>query len=117
MFRRLSQIIQLILSIFGQNRPPPPSPVPCSCADCPSDPNLTGSYTGEDVIVQYARIANAYRGNLFLCPGSAMGLSPLEAQRGGPSSRDMSPVGERLRSHLYLRLRLRQQVQVPQRMA
>ena len=75
MFRRISQfiqwIIQLILGLLGQT--PPPPPVPCNCADCPPDPSLACSYSGEDVIVQDAYIANAYRGNLFLCPGSAMG--------------------------------------------
>jgi hypothetical protein len=53
------------------SRPLPP--VPCNCAECPPDPNFACSNTGEDVIVQDAYIANAYRGNLLLSPGSALG--------------------------------------------
>lgn len=74
MLRRLLQsiraILNAILGILCQGSPPP---VPCNCADCPSDPGLTCSYSGEDMIVQTAYVANAYRGNLLLSPGSAMG--------------------------------------------
>src|SRR5215471_6503298 len=46
---------------------------PCNCADCAQDPSMTCSYTGQDVSVSVVYIANAYRGNLILCPGGANG--------------------------------------------
>lgn len=45
----------------------------CNCQDCPPDPNLTCSYTGDDVSVLANYVANAYRGNLILCPGGDNG--------------------------------------------
>jgi len=46
---------------------------PCNCDACFENPGLTCSYTGDDVTVQAVYVANAYRGNLILCPGGANG--------------------------------------------
>jgi hypothetical protein len=56
--------------IEGKTTTPPP---PCNCGCCPSDPTLTCSYTGQDMYVEDAYLANAYAGNLFLCPGDSSG--------------------------------------------
>ena len=63
-------------------RGPGPTPVrvgggpvlgpPCPCGYCPPDPGQACTYTG-DVAVDTAYVANAYRGNLFLCPSDAAG--------------------------------------------
>ena len=45
----------------------------CDCGSCGPDPSHTCSYSGEDVTVTDAYIANAYRGNMFLCPGDSAG--------------------------------------------
>jgi hypothetical protein len=45
----------------------------CNCEDCPDDPGLTCSYTGDDVSVLCNYVANAYRGELLLCPGGDNG--------------------------------------------
>jgi hypothetical protein len=45
----------------------------CNCDACVENPGLTCSYTGDDVTVQAVYVANAYRGNLILCPGGANG--------------------------------------------
>ncbi|HEY7300405.1 MAG TPA: carboxypeptidase-like regulatory domain-containing protein [Xanthobacteraceae bacterium] len=47
---------------------------PCNCNECVPDPNFTCSYTGQEVSVTAVYIANAYKGNLILCPGGANGL-------------------------------------------
>ena len=46
---------------------------PCSCDACVADPGWTCSYTRDDVTIQAVYVANAYRGNLILCPGGANG--------------------------------------------
>jgi hypothetical protein len=45
----------------------------CNCGDCPEDPTLACSYTGDDISVLANYVANAYRGNLLLCPGGDNG--------------------------------------------
>jgi hypothetical protein len=45
----------------------------CNCDACVADPAFTCSYMGDDVTVEAVYIANAYRGNLILCPGGANG--------------------------------------------
>jgi hypothetical protein len=45
----------------------------CNCDDCVSDPAFTCSYTGKDESIELVYVANAYRGNLILCPGGANG--------------------------------------------
>jgi hypothetical protein len=45
----------------------------CNCDDCTPDPAFTCSYTGKDESVALVYVANAYRGNLILCPGGANG--------------------------------------------
>jgi hypothetical protein len=46
---------------------------PCDCRYCPPDPNLSCSYTGDDVSVLWNYVSNAYRGDLLLCPGGDNG--------------------------------------------
>jgi hypothetical protein len=45
----------------------------CNCGDCQADPDLACSYTGDDVSVLSNYVANAYKGNLLLCPGGDNG--------------------------------------------
>jgi hypothetical protein len=47
--------------------------LPCNCDACYENPGLTCSLTDEVVTVQAVYVANAYRGNLILCPGGANG--------------------------------------------
>jgi hypothetical protein len=70
----------------GRPRIPVASPtVPCPCGVCPSDPSQACSYTGTDKAVFTAYVANAYRGDLILCPGSSAG--PI-----GGLLHDLAPV-------------------------
>ena len=52
---------------------PRPKAARCNCNDCPPDPDFACSYTGEEVTVVNAYVANAYKGNLVLSPGGAGG--------------------------------------------
>jgi hypothetical protein len=71
-------------AVMGNEHPEPfPRPVPepiipppvayCPCGVCPPDSSQVCSYTGTDKAVYTAYVANAYRGNLILCPGSGEG--------------------------------------------
>ncbi len=51
-----------------------PQPLPCNCDDCPTDPTLTCSYSGDEINVKDVYIANAYKGHLILTPGGAGGI-------------------------------------------
>jgi hypothetical protein len=61
----------LFKQLFGPTSPPA---VPCDCNSCGPDPSLTCSYAGTDVVVADAYIANAYRGNMILVPGTGAGV-------------------------------------------
>jgi hypothetical protein len=56
------------------NQPPQIVGPYCNCGICIDDPNWTCSYTGEDQSVNSVYIANAYKGDLLLTPGGAMGV-------------------------------------------
>ena len=68
---------------------------PCDCRYCPPDPNLTCSYTGDDVSVLWNYVSNACRGDLLLCPGGDNGqiggvlhqLDPPQHYSAGSSAR------------------------------
>jgi hypothetical protein len=64
----------LLSGLFGPRHSFPPPSVPCDCNSCGPDPGQTCSYTGTDVSVEDAYIANAYRGNMFLTPGNSAGV-------------------------------------------
>jgi hypothetical protein len=64
----------LISGLFGPKPSFPPPSIPCDCNSCGPDPGETCSYTGTDVSVEDAYIANAYQGNMFLTPGNSAGV-------------------------------------------
>lgn len=45
----------------------------CNCEECVDDPSMTCSYTGDYVTVEAVYVANAYKGDMVLCPGGSNG--------------------------------------------
>lgn len=72
-FEKLLLWMRTVFAGLTGSKPSVP-PTPCDCSSCGPNPSFTCSYSGEDETVDDAYIANAYRGNLLLCPGSGAGV-------------------------------------------